>query len=305
MTRLALIGVGKIARDQHLPAIAGNAAFDLVATASPHGRVEGVPGYADLAELLANGPQVEAVALCTPPDVRHAVAAQAIAAGLHVMLEKPPAATVTEANDLVTQAAEAGVTLQATWHSRHAPAVAPAKAWLAGKTVQAARIVWREDIRRWHPGQEWILAAGGFGVFDPGINALSILSEILPAPVRLTAATMGVPEGRAAPLTADLSLQSGAAAITANFDFLEVERPVASITVETDAGTLVMGEGGDRLTLAGETVALAPETEYPQLYRQFAGLIAAGNSDVDLLPLQLVADAFLVAERQEMAPFAF
>jgi predicted dehydrogenase len=33
--RIAIVGLGKIARDQHLPAIAGNGAFDLVATVSP------------------------------------------------------------------------------------------------------------------------------------------------------------------------------------------------------------------------------------------------------------------------------
>lgn len=33
-TRIAIVGVGKIARDQHLPALAKSADFDLVATAS-------------------------------------------------------------------------------------------------------------------------------------------------------------------------------------------------------------------------------------------------------------------------------
>ncbi|MET0366405.1 MAG: gfo/Idh/MocA family oxidoreductase, partial [Sphingobium sp.] len=42
--RIAVVGVGKIARDQHLPAIAGNGAFSLAATVSPHDPgVEGVP----------------------------------------------------------------------------------------------------------------------------------------------------------------------------------------------------------------------------------------------------------------------
>jgi len=43
--KLAIVGVGKIVRDQHLPAIAANADFDLVATASRHGTVEGVPSH--------------------------------------------------------------------------------------------------------------------------------------------------------------------------------------------------------------------------------------------------------------------
>ena len=43
-----------------------------------------------------------------------------------------------------------------------------------------ARSTWKEDVRQWHPGQTWIWEAGGFGVFDPGINALSILTTLHP-----------------------------------------------------------------------------------------------------------------------------
>ena len=44
----------------------------------------------------------------------------------------------------------------------------------------SGRIIWKEDVHHWHPGQRWIWEPGGFGVFDPGINALSVLTEILP-----------------------------------------------------------------------------------------------------------------------------
>src|SRR3546814_20550411 len=93
------------------------------------------------------------------------------------MLEKPPAATTTEICALADHARARGVTLFATGHSREAAGVAGARDWLSGKRIRAAHIRWKEDIRRWHPGQEWILDAGGFGVFDPGINALSILTR--------------------------------------------------------------------------------------------------------------------------------
>src|SRR3546814_18545713 len=75
--RIAVVGLGKIARDQHLPAIAGNAAFSLAATVSPHdpGR-EGVAHFASLRDLLYGGPAIDAVALCTPPQGRYALAAQ-------------------------------------------------------------------------------------------------------------------------------------------------------------------------------------------------------------------------------------
>ena len=98
------------------------------------------------------------------------------------MLEKPPGATLAEVHALEASPQAKGLTLYATWHSRMAHAVAPAKAWLADKTITRAHITWREDVRKWHPGQDWVFEPGGMGVFDPGINALSILTEILPAP---------------------------------------------------------------------------------------------------------------------------
>src|SRR3546814_10467554 len=81
------------------------------------------------------------------------------------MLEKPPAATTTEISALADHARARGVTLFATWHSREAAGVTGARDWLSDKRIRAAHIRWKEDIRRWHPGQEWILDAGGFGVF--------------------------------------------------------------------------------------------------------------------------------------------
>jgi D-galactose 1-dehydrogenase/L-arabinose 1- dehydrogenase len=303
--RLGLVGVGKIARDQHLPAIAAGADFELVATASLGPQVEGVPAHPDVAALIAGRHGLDAVSICTPPLGRHAIAAAAIAAGLHVMLEKPPAATLSEATDLAGLAAAKGVTLFATWHSREAAAVAEAKAWLAGRQIDAVRIVWKEDIRRWHPGQEWILEAGGFGVFDPGINALSIATDILPDALLLESASIAVPEGRQAPLAARLAMRCGGAPATADFDFLQTGPQTWDIEVDTDAGTMKLSMGGSILHLPGEAERKAPDCEYARLYARFAELVRSGASDVDLRPLQLVADAMLMAERSISAPFTY
>lgn len=303
--RLGLVGIGKIARDQHLPALEGDDRFELVATASRNASVDGVAAHKDIESLIAGGHDLNAVSLCTPPEGRYDQARIAIEAGLNVMLEKPPAATLTEIADLAERARAHGVTLFTTWHSREAAGVEPAKAWLEGKKITAARITWREDIRRWHPGQEWILAAGGFGVFDPGINALSIVTKILPDALLLDQAWMEVPEGRASPLRAKLHMRSGGAAVTADFDFLQTGPQTWDIEVDTDAGTLRLGMGGSILQLPGETELKAPDREYARLYARFADLVAARESDVDVRPLQLVADAFLVGERAIGETFAF
>ena len=115
------------------------------------------------------------MSLCTPPQARYDDARLALEAGRHVMLEKPPGATLSEVHDLIDLAARRDVTLFATWHSRHAAAVAVTRDWLGGQGRSASLdIIWKEDVRHWHPGQDWIWQAGGLGVFDPGINALSV-----------------------------------------------------------------------------------------------------------------------------------
>ncbi|PNU06803.1 Gfo/Idh/MocA family protein [Novosphingobium guangzhouense] len=302
--RLGLVGIGKIARDQHLPAIAANPDFTLAATASRHGSVEGVTGYHDIAEMAAACP-LDAVSLCTPPGGRYEQALTAIEAGLHVMLEKPPAATLSHVAALEAAARRANVTLFATWHSREAAGVAPARAWLSDKKINAVRIDWREDIRRWHPGQEWILAAGGFGVFDPGINALSIATQILPEELFVEHATMDVPAGRASPLAASIAMRCGEAPVRVEFDFLQTGPQTWSIEVDTDAGTLSLAMGGSVLTLPGEEQRTEPDREYARLYARFAELIATGQSDVDVRPMRLVSDAFLLAERRTTDSFSF
>jgi D-galactose 1-dehydrogenase/L-arabinose 1- dehydrogenase len=303
--RLGLVGIGKIARDQHLPALAADDRFELTAAASRHATVEGVASFPDIGAMIPAVPDLQAVSLCTPPDGRYEQAASAIAAGLHVMLEKPPAATLSEIAALEAQARAKGVTLFTSWHSREAAGVAPARDWLADKQIRAMRIHWREDIRRWHPGQEWILGPGGFGVFDPGINALSIATRILPEPLLLDSAWMEVPEGRASPLRAELTMRGGTAAVSAAFDFLQTGPQTWDIEVDTDAGMLRLSMGGSILELPGAEPQKAPDREYARLYARFAELVAAGESDVDVRPLQIVADAFLLGERRSGPAFTF
>ena len=289
--RLALVGIGKIARDQHIPALQANRSFELMAAVSRSGGIEGLPCFTDIGDLLESGLQVDAVSLATPPQGRHAIASAALEAGLHVMLEKPPAATVSEVADLADRAWAAGLTLFTTWHSREAASVDAARDWLAGKALRSGRIAWKEDIRVWHPGQEWILQAGGLGVFDPGINALSIATAILPQALLLRSAQLDFPANRQAPIAARLSLQSGEATVEAEFDFLQSGPQSRDIVVEADGGRLILSDGRERLTV--------------RLYRRFAALIREGTSDVDLTPLQLVAGAFLLGGRVEAPPFSF
>ncbi|PJG48350.1 galactose 1-dehydrogenase [Sphingobium sp. LB126] len=297
--RIAIVGIGKIARDQHVPAIRGNGAFSLVATVSPlDAGLEGVPHLASLDALLAEGPAADAIALCTPPQVRYELASRALARGIHLFLEKPPGATLAEVAALEAQADKVGASLFAAWHSRFAAGVAPARAWLAERRIEKVSIIWREDVRVWHPGQAWIWEPGGLGVFDPGINALSIATHILPRPFFLRQATLVLPKNRAAPIAADIAFRdAGGADIHMDLDWRQNGPQSWDILVETDAGTLKLSQGGAVLQLPSGTEQ-GEDIEYAGLYGHFATLIRGGRSDVDTAPLRLVADAFLRGRRE-------
>ncbi len=302
--RLAIIGLGKIARDQHLPAIARNTGFHLAAIASPQDSLPNLPHYPSLEALLASGEKVDAVSLCTPPQGRHAIAEVALKAGLNVLMEKPPGATVSEIAPLVAIAKATGRTLFATWHSRFAAAVAPARAFLADRKITAVSIDWKEDVRKWHPGQQWIWEPGGLGVFDPGINALSIITAVLPWPMFLTQSKLSFPANRAAPIAADLLFQGpDNVAIKVAFDWRQLGPQIWNMQFDTDAGRLTLDGGGKQLFHEGKTLVDQGDVEYDALYRHFADLIGQGRSDVDLTPLAHVADSFLLGRYITVEPF--
>ena len=300
--KVCIVGVGKIAVDQHIPAIDASPDWELAATVSRNGSVEGIPTFRDFDLLLAERPDIGVISLCLPPQPRFQYARKALKAGRHVMLEKPPGQTLAEVHDLQRLAEEAGVTLFATWHSRMGKGVAGAKAYLAGKEVTGGRITWKEDVRHWHPGQEWVFEPGGLGVFDPGINALSILTEILPKPVHVIRAELDFPDGRQTPIAARVEFSRG---VTMELDWLQTGPQTWDMEIHTTEGSAVLKFGGNELWIDGQKQPVTDIEEYPALYARMADLVEGGRSDVDLSPMVHVADAMTLGRRNVVAPFAF
>lgn len=304
--KLGLAGIGKIARDQHLPLLADHAEFELVATASRNASIDGLTSYQSLAELLDREPDIRAISLCTPPGARERDARLALERGVHVLLEKPPAASLGAARDLLARAERS--ILVASWHSRHAPAVEAARHWLATRQLSKADIAWREDIRTWHPNQDWILEPGGMGVFDPGINALSILTSLIPEAIVLENAALAFPSNRQAPLAAELSLATRSGVpIHAAFDFLQTGAQTWDIRLLAGDEELLLSEGGARMAVDGVQHSIEATThhEYRGVYANFADRVRCGAHDFDLRPLEIVADAFMLGRRSTLAAFSF
>jgi predicted dehydrogenase len=298
--RIAIIGYGKIAADQHVPSIEGNGRFELVATSSRSGQGVG-DKFTDWRELIRTVEGLEAIAITTPPAPRYLIARECVEAGLHCLLEKPPTAGLSEIADLDCLAQARGVSLFTTWHAQHHATVEAAARALAGKRIASMAIHWHEDVHKWHPGQQWIWEPGGFGVFDPGINAFSIATRIFPGSLFVQSAGLSIPENAQTAIAADVTFYSPDAdgPLTASLDWRRTEGEEWTITVEAADGTTVrLEDGGARLILNGEVSTDDGIGEYPDIYRTFVDLIDERRSLVDVAPLRLVADCLLVGGRR-------
>ncbi|KKC24650.1 Gfo/Idh/MocA family protein [Sphingomonas sp. SRS2] len=301
--RIAIIGFGKIARDQHAPAIASNPAFQLVALVAPHGATDvGVPVFADHREMLENI-ELDAVAICTPPDIRYGIARDCLERGVHVLLEKPPCASLGEIADLAELSRRTERSLFTTWHAQFNDAVMEAARLIAREGLGSMRIAWLEDVEKWHPGQQWIWEPGGFGVFDAGINALSIATAICPARLLVRRAVFTMHRAGQQPTAVTLGMTASGVdgPIEAMLDWRHKGEEQWTIDIRTGAGTrLRLSDGGATLRIDDLPAVRHGRGEYPAIYERFAALARDRESLVDSEPLRLVADACLLARRDSI-----
>jgi D-galactose 1-dehydrogenase len=294
-SRIAIVGYGKIAQDQHAPSIAETDGLELVATVSRRGDAPaGIPSFPTLDALAASDVVVDAVALCTPPEGRSQTSMAAADHGWDILLEKPPGATVAEVLALAEYVRNAGRIIYTTWHSQYNAAVDAAAERLARQDVLSMCIDWREDVNKWHPGQEWIWEAAGFGVFDPGINALSIATKIMPTPLSVKQAKLTFEDNHQSPIAVDIEF---GAQLSAHFDWRETGDECWKISIETSRESLLLDKGGSELWVNGELISAETPREYRLIYAHFARLLNTRQSHVDIAPLQLVEEAQRIGRR--------
>jgi 1,5-anhydro-D-fructose reductase (1,5-anhydro-D-mannitol-forming) len=125
--RWGLVGASTIADEHMVWAIRSVAGSDIgwvVSGSDAHGKAfaaeHGIPNVTtDLARMLAD-PSVGAVYISSTNDKHHPQAMAAIAAGKHVLCEKPLAMTVADAAGMVRAAADKGVIFATNHHLRNA-----------------------------------------------------------------------------------------------------------------------------------------------------------------------------------------
>ncbi|KEO55409.1 Gfo/Idh/MocA family protein [Thioclava pacifica] len=121
--KIGIVGYGTGGQHFHAPFIAAAEGCELagVVARAPATQAKvaadlpGTPIFSSLTEMLGAG--VEAVTITTPPQTRDALVREAIAAGVHVIADKPFAPSAAAARSLAEAAKAAGVTL-GVYHNR-------------------------------------------------------------------------------------------------------------------------------------------------------------------------------------------
>lgn len=210
--RVAVVGLGTIS-GIHLDAIADQQArgiaelvgvCDTDAGLAAHaGELLGVPSFTDRTALFDTG-RPDVVHVCTPHDEHVPVALDALAAGVHVLTEKPLAAT-TEAAMRLVEAAEAaltrGLSVGVCLQNRYNPTVVALARELAaghhGPITGARAQVWWSRGADYYAAAPWRgqwARAGGGVLINQAIHTLDLLVHLLGTPDRWTGhATRHVP----------------------------------------------------------------------------------------------------------------
>jgi predicted dehydrogenase len=269
--------------------------------------------YASLGDMLKAQPEIAAISIASPTMTHAALAREAMEAKRHVLLEKPPTTTLAELQDLRQLAAAQRLVLCTGFHARHNPAVEQTRALLAD--ASAARpdhiaIEWREDFDRWHPGQTWPWKEGGFGVFDPGINALSILCHILPeTEFKVQSARFDMPAGSATPSRVEMRLGFEGGSGHVVFEWRKGGTDVWDIAVQRPTGagrreTLLLHNVRTLMRNGEVIIPAGPDEEYAGVYREFAAALASGTSQASTRELAIIEAADAIAERHP-SPISF
>jgi D-galactose 1-dehydrogenase len=303
---IAVYGLGKIAFDQHIPAIEASNDFQLAATISQSKAIPSIPSFSTLQELTDSLIEVDAIALCMPPHPRHQIAMKLIEADYDLLLEKPPCANLRESEAVFDAAQNAGVTIFASWHSKFAPMVNMAREWVDENGCDYFQVVWNENVLKWHPGQKWVSQSGGFGVLDPGVNALSIIDVVFDANFSFEEIIFHRPSNWETPIAASFQMRAQSDLVgEVNFDWLTSREDIWEIRFFSGSSKMVLSHGGHKMTVDDAPVgAELPQTgEYTALYNYFANLLRNKTSDFDTAPLRFVEQLYEGARWREVEAF--
>jgi predicted dehydrogenase len=277
--RLGFAGLGWAARAFHVPAARRTPGADLVGgfDSSPDQRESWtsetqLPAYESFDELLEKGnPDVLVVA--TPPDSHTQLALDALAAGLHVLCEKPFVATVADADTVLAAAEQAGKQVAVNHEFREKPIFKAIKDRIGAEDT--GRLVFTQiwqlmNLAPWDEPVPWRAAMPNRTLFEGGVHLVDLLLHLygeLPAGVyarhssgldpsrnadAIHLVTLDFPDGRLAQITIDRLCPAGTRYVE-----LRADCEKASLRA-SHGGRALLRVGAKRAQKAGIRLEYAP-----------------------------------------------
>ncbi|MEV0472244.1 Gfo/Idh/MocA family protein [Streptomyces prunicolor] len=298
--RLALIGCGRIAQVAHAPALEKAENIRLMAVCDPSDEVAravarryDVPAAVTDTQAVLSDPDIEAVLIAAPDRFHYRLAEAALAAGKHVLVEKPLASTTEECENLVELSRKSGLKLQVGAMKRHDPGLQYARDFVARQLGEVRSFNAWYRIGTIRPGVEaslfphvfadagarqveaghkadrerYLLATHGSHIFD---TVRFLLGDIR----SVTAVHRGF--GRDHTWNSLVTLASGA---------------VGTVVITVD----VPGDGAEGIQVFGSTGQISVDTHFP-FFRRASDVWAYSSADgAAVVPVFADTDAY---ERQ-------
>ncbi|WBB79439.1 Gfo/Idh/MocA family oxidoreductase [Micromonospora sp. WMMD882] len=193
MLRFGLFGTGHWAAETHAAALAAHPRAELAGVwgrdperAGALAARYGVPAHDDVDALID---AVDAIAVALPPDVQADIAVRAATAGRHLLLEKPLALSLPDADRVVAAAEGSGVASVVFFTQRFHPAVAGflTSAAAAGGWRHARVTMFASIFQPGHRYGESAWRRERGALWDVGPHALSVVLPVLGRVTRVSA----------------------------------------------------------------------------------------------------------------------
>ena len=273
--------------DQRVVAVGSRSADRASAFAVTHG----IPRSGTY-QAVVNDPDVDVVYIASPHSEHRTLALLAIAAGKHVLVEKPIALSAEQAVEIAAAARAAGVfAMEALW-SRYLPQADVVAQLLEQGAIGDVKLVTAVLGWRWPfdpASRGYDPALGGGAMLDAGVYSLWFSQFVLGEPTRIQAA------GNLAPTGVDsdtvVAIESGSGALAAVTTSIVADTPVAAAVYGTE-GSIRFDSG---FVFPGSFTVTTAEGE--QVYRDESGLEGRGG-----LAWQAVALAQYVADGLTESP---
>lgn len=296
MLRIGIIGAGHFA-ERHLTALqrlGSRARVTHVARRNPHAPFpEAEAAGARIVDLdsLLGSDEVDAVCVCSPNGLHRAHAEAALAAGKHVLCEKPLALSAADVDAVISAAERAGRVLVVAHLTRYAPIYITAVRILARGDIGRPACAYSSRFQVRMP-ESWRMdpAQGGGAPFDLLIHDFDLLNWALGEPGAIIARGRQHPQGAYEYLSAALTFASGACAIVeGGFILPDCGRFRSTVRIIGDGGVLeidsaeeqnpirVCQQGGAERRLPAEVSGAAPEG-IPGEWNEFLNTVEGAQS---------------------------